>query len=176
MTMNLSLYTIKAVLILDSDGNRVLAKYYGKDYASLKDQKAFERSLFDKTKRSSAEIILFDNHIVLYRNNIDVFFYVIGSFDENELIIASALNTFYEAVSLLLNHQLDKRSILDNLDLVLLALDETVDDGIILETDPNYIVSRVSKPSDTVDIPLSEQTLMQAVQTARERLAGSLIR
>ncbi|KAI8581654.1 hypothetical protein K450DRAFT_230544 [Umbelopsis ramanniana AG] len=175
--VNLSLYAIKAVILLDAEGNRVLSKYYGKDFASTKDQKAFEKGLFDKTKRAQGEIIMYDNQIVLYRSNIDIFFYVVASADENELMISSMLNAFYDAVSTLLRHQLEKRSILDNLDLVVLCLDETVDDGIILETDSNAIVGRVSKPRlDVADIPLSEQSFIQAYQTARERLTNQLLR
>ncbi|GAB5588141.1 Golgi-to-ER vesicle coat component [Umbelopsis nana] len=175
--VNLSLYAIKAVILLDAEGNRVLSKYYGKDYASTKDQKAFEKGLFDKTKRAQGEIIMYDNQIVLYRSNIDIFFYVVASADENELMISSMLNAFYDAVSTLLRHQVEKRSILDNLDLVVLCLDETVDDGIILETDSNAIVGRVSKPRlDVADIPLSEQSFIQAYQTARERLTSQLLR
>lgn len=40
-----------------------------------------------------------------------------------------ALTAFYDAVSLLLRNQIEKRSVLENLDLVLLCLDETIDDG-----------------------------------------------
>ncbi|CAM0139977.1 Golgi-to-ER vesicle coat component [Umbelopsis sp. WA50703] len=175
--VNLSLYAIKAVVLLDAEGNRVLSKYYGKDYANTKDQKAFEKGLFDKTKRAQGEVIMYDNQIVLYRSNIDIFFYVVASADENELMISSMLNAFYDAVSTLLRHQVEKRSILDNLDLVVLCLDETVDDGIILETDSNAIVGRVSKPRlDVADIPLSEQSFIQAYQTARERLTSQLLR
>lgn len=48
---------------------------------------------------------------------------------------------------------------------------------IILETDANAVVSRVSKPRlDVVDIPFGEQTLMQAVQTAKDRFASQLLR
>lgn len=50
--VNLTLYTVKAVVMLDSDGGRVLAKYFGSDYANPKDQKAFEKGLYDKTKRA----------------------------------------------------------------------------------------------------------------------------
>ncbi|CAO3630205.1 unnamed protein product [Cunninghamella blakesleeana] len=86
-------------------------------------------------------------------------------------------NTFYDAVSSLLRYQVEKRTIMDNLDLVALCLDETVDRGIILDTDANAIVGRVSKPRlDMVDIPFTEQTLTQAYQTARERLASQLLR
>ncbi|KAI7854404.1 Longin-like domain-containing protein [Circinella umbellata] len=175
--VNLSLYSIKAVVLLDAEGNRVLAKYYGSDYSNLKEQKAFEKGLFDKTKRAQGEVILYDNQVVLYRSNIDIFFYVVGSTEENELILLSMLNAFYDAVSTLLRFQVEKRSVMDNLDLVVLCLDETVDKGIILETDANAIVSRVSKPRlDMVDIPFSEQTLMQAYQSARDRFASQLLR
>jgi hypothetical protein len=49
--------------------------------------------------------------------------------------------------------------------------------SIILETDSNAIVSRVSKPRmDMVDIPFSEQTLLQAYQTAKDKFANQLLR
>ncbi|KAG2192053.1 hypothetical protein INT47_012302 [Mucor saturninus] len=175
--VNLSLYSIKAVILLDAEGNRVLAKYYGTENTTLKQQKQFEKGLFDKTKRAQGEVILYDNQVVLYRSNIDIFFYVVGSMEENELILLSMLNAFYDAVSTLLRYQVEKRSIMDNLDLVILCLDETVDGGIILETDSNAIVSRVSKPRmDMVDIPFSEQTLMQAYQSAKDKFANQLLR
>ncbi|KAI8639635.1 Longin-like domain-containing protein [Parasitella parasitica] len=175
--VNLSLYSIKAVILLDAEGNRVLAKYYGGENTTLKQQKQFEKGLFDKTKRAQGEVILYDNQVVLYRSNIDIFFYVVGSMEENELILLSMLNAFYDAVSTLLRYQVEKRSVMDNLDLVILCLDETVDGGIILETDSNAIVSRVSKPRmDVVDIPFSEQTLLQAYQTAKDKFANQLLR
>jgi hypothetical protein len=75
---NLSLYTVSALLILDSDGARVLAKYYtpphqaaigtglvadlgvgaggpGMGLSGLKEQKAFEKSIWEKVKRGGGE-------------------------------------------------------------------------------------------------------------------------
>jgi hypothetical protein len=50
--MNLSLYSVNAFVILDSEGHRVLAKYYRtKDLQSQKDQRAFEKGLWQKTKK-----------------------------------------------------------------------------------------------------------------------------
>jgi len=46
-----SLYTVKAVLVLDTEGKRILGKYYGNDFPTIKDQFIFERNLFEKTKR-----------------------------------------------------------------------------------------------------------------------------
>jgi hypothetical protein len=39
------------------------------------------------------------------------------------------LTAFHDAVSLLLRGQIEKRNVLEALDLVLLAADETIDDG-----------------------------------------------
>ncbi|CAK5084553.1 unnamed protein product [Meloidogyne enterolobii] len=88
---------LKAILILDQDGKRILGKYYDKQIlATEKEQSAFEKNLFQKTHKANAEIILFDGFICVYRSNVDLFFYVIGSCNENELILQSVLNCFYE--------------------------------------------------------------------------------
>ena len=78
---NLSLYTVSALLILDTDGQRVLAKYYAPPHheagstgagvaadlgvgaggpgmpglATLKEQKTFEKGLMDKIRRGGGE-------------------------------------------------------------------------------------------------------------------------
>jgi len=44
---------------------------------------------------------MFDGLITVYRNVIDVFFYVVGSAKENELILAHALNSIVDALTLL---------------------------------------------------------------------------
>ncbi|KND01578.1 coatomer subunit zeta [Spizellomyces punctatus DAOM BR117] len=171
-----SLYTTKGVIILDSEGKRMLSKYYTNDYPTLKEQKVFEKSLFDKTRKSSSEIIMFDNQIIVFKNSIDVFIYILGSADENELILSHLLSSFYESLSILLKGQVEKRAILESFDVVVLALDETVDGGIILESDPNNVASRVTKKGSEADIPLSEQTVTQVWQRAQEQLARSLLK
>ena len=50
----------------------------------------------------AAEIVMFDNFIVVYKCLGDLMFYVTGSQDENELILYSVLQAFYESISLLL--------------------------------------------------------------------------
>lgn len=79
MQSNLSLYTVTALLILDGDGQRVLAKYYAPPHqdqagtgvpaemnvgaggpgmlglTNLKEQKAFEKSVMDKIRRGGGE-------------------------------------------------------------------------------------------------------------------------
>eukprot|EP01101_Sappina_pedata_P009027 TRINITY_DN5134_c0_g1_i1.p1 TRINITY_DN5134_c0_g1~~TRINITY_DN5134_c0_g1_i1.p1 ORF type:complete len:184 (+),score=69.72 TRINITY_DN5134_c0_g1_i1:31-552(+) len=167
-------YTIRGILVLDSEGKRLAAKYYTPNYSTVKDQLEFEKSLFNKTHLANSEIILFDNNVVVYRSSGDVFFYVIGSYDENELLLSSILNIFYDVLSILLRNQLDKRTVLENLDFVLLSIDELVDGGIILETEPEVIASRVSMRS-TDDTPVAEQTLSQVFASARDQFTRSFL-
>jgi hypothetical protein len=44
-------------------------------------------------------------------------------------MLYSTLTAFSDAVHLLLRNQVEKRAVLENLDMVLLCLDETIDDG-----------------------------------------------
>lgn len=73
----------------------------------------------------------------------------------------------------------DKRTIIENYDLVSLTIDETIDDGIILETDPVMIASRVSRAPaadapNMKNIDLTEQGLMNAWEFGKRRLAEGL--
>ncbi|OXU19469.1 hypothetical protein TSAR_010421, partial [Trichomalopsis sarcophagae] len=125
-----TLYTIKGIAILDNDGNRILAKYYDKNvFPTSKEQKTFEKNLFNKTHRANAEIIMLDGLTCVYKSNVDLFFYVMGSNHENELILMSVLNCLYESVSHILRKNVEKRAVLDSLDIVMLALDEICDGG-----------------------------------------------
>ncbi|CAL1711448.1 unnamed protein product [Somion occarium] len=178
--MNLSLYTVAALIIVDTDGHRVLAKYYHpagdpnptpKRLTTLKEQRAFEKGLFQKTKKAGGDITLYDGYLAVYKHSLDLICYIIGDPSENELMLLSALASFSDAANMLLRNQLEKRSVLENLDLVLLCLDETIDDGVIVETDSTTIASRVSRPkADTTEIVINEQTLMNAYQTVKEKM------
>ncbi|MCL7039583.1 hypothetical protein MKW94_018951, partial [Papaver nudicaule] len=72
---------------------------------------------------------MFKNNIVVYKFFQDLHFFVTGGDDENELILATVLQGFFDAVTLILRSNVDKREALENLDLILLCLDEIVDGG-----------------------------------------------
>mmetsp|Transcript_19402 Transcript_19402/g.35034 ORF Transcript_19402/g.35034 Transcript_19402/m.35034 type:complete len:184 (-) Transcript_19402:281-832(-) len=173
---------LKNVLLLDSEGKRIAVKYFSEEWSTVNSQANFERLLWSKTNqtnaRGDAEITMFDNNIVVYKFTNDLFFYVTGSIDENEIILYSVLQAFNEAISILLRQQVEKKTVLENLDLVLLTIDEIVDGGLILETDPQTIASRVKMHGAEMETPVVDQvvTLSRAFATAREHLAKSLLR
>jgi hypothetical protein len=132
----------------------------------------------------AAEILMLDNALVVYKFIGDLMFYVLGDVDENEIILADVLVGFYDSITLLLRNAVEKKTVLENLDLVLLAMDEIVEGGLILETDPAVIASRVTMRSDdTGDSPLGIDvqnpglhTLSAAFGNVKEQIARSLLK
>ncbi|KAG6428400.1 hypothetical protein SASPL_112651 [Salvia splendens] len=172
--------TIKNILLLDSEGKRVAVKYYSDEWPTNSAKLAFEKSIFSKTQktnaRTEAEITMVENNIIVYKFIQDLHFFVTGGDEENELILATVLQGFFDAVTLLLRNNVDQREALENLDMILLCLDEIVDGGIILETDSSIIAGKVATHSIDDGAPLSEQTISQALATAREHLTRSLLK
>jgi len=171
--------SIKAILVLDQDGRRVHAKYYGSAFNTPEKQAAYEAKFYGKTKstiaRSEAEIILLENTVALYRSGADVTFVVVGNTQENELILNEVLDGLFDSLSILLRDNLEKRVILEHLELVFLIVDELVDGGVIMATDGKALASRVlMKGSTGDDTPLSELTIGQAINVAKEQLQKSL--
>lgn len=188
MSPNMSLFSIKAILLLSTDDrSRILAKYYSaphvpKDspgtnpYPTVKEQKAFEKGLMEKTNKSSGDVILYDGRIVVFKMEGDVMMYVVGGSEENEILLFGVVLCLRDALSILLKNSTDKRTLIENYDLVSLAIDEIVDDGIILEVDPVVVASRVSRaPAQDVTnikgVDLSEQGVMNLLKFGQEKLA-----
>lgn len=171
---------VKNMLLLDSDGKRIAVKYYSEEWPTVNDQANFEKLLWSKTSRTNArgeaEIIMFDNYIVVYKYIGDLMFYVTGGLEENELVLYQVLQAFYESISILFRQQVEKKTVLENYDLALLAMDEIVDGGLILETEPELVASRVTMRGADGEVPLAEQTFSQAFASAKEHLARSLLR
>jgi len=136
---------VNALIVLDADGERLLAKYY--DGRAKSEQTKLEQFLHKKTKtaaaRADTEVLLNDSEVVVFRAGQECKFFLSSCSDENELVLAGVLDAIFEAVSQLLRSQVDKRTMLDNLELILLTIDEAIDHGHIMELDPHAIVSRV---------------------------------
>ncbi|KAI5951088.1 RET3 [Candida jiufengensis] len=198
MSLNISLYTVSALLILDNEGNRLYAKYYTstldetqpiKEIKSQQQQQPkstksqaqikFEKKLFNKINKINQDIILFDNQIIVYKQINDVTIILVSPISENECLAYTTLSNLIEAITILLNNSIDQSTIVTNYDLVSLAIDETIDDGIIIEYDPATIVSRVTNAPvvSTVDlknIDISEKGLFNALSFAGKKLQERL--
>uniref|UniRef100_A0A8C6B5D0 Coatomer subunit zeta n=1 Tax=Monodon monoceros TaxID=40151 RepID=A0A8C6B5D0_MONMO len=108
-----SLYTVKAILILDNDGDRLF------------------------------------------------------------LMLMAVLNCLFDSLSQMLRKNVEKRALLENMEGLFLAVDEIVDGGVILESDPQQVVHWVALRGE--DVPLTEQTVSQVLQSAKEQIKWSLL-
>ncbi|XP_077315874.1 coatomer subunit zeta-2 isoform X1 [Lithobates pipiens] len=139
-----TLYTVRAAIILDQDGHRLLAKYYDSTFPALMEQKEFERRIFHKTQRTESEVILVNGVTVLCQHLSDIICYIIGGPDENELLLLSALTCICESLCHMLRKNVDRSSVLENLDAVYLILDEIIDQGVILESESQQVIQRLN--------------------------------
>lgn len=108
---------VNALIVLDGDGERLLAKYY--DGRAKPEQTKLEQFLHKKTKavtaRADTEVLLVDNEVVVFRAGQECKFFVSSSNEENELILTGVLEVIFDTISQLLRSQVDKRTMLDNL-------------------------------------------------------------
>ena len=124
----------------------------------------------------ASEIIMLDGLTILYKSSVDLFFYVMGSSYENELLLMSALDVLFDSLNMILKKEFEKKALMEHLGMVMMAVDEICDHGILLEHDPEVgqkikkwntdillakvVVSRVTVRSYE-DLPLGEQTVAQ---------------
>ena len=97
-------------------------------------------------------MLLLDSEVAVFRSGVECKFYIAGPIEEvravprrgtlrarcltvalvsssseqNELILVGVLDVLYDTVAALLRGQVDKKTMLDNLELVLLTIDEAV--------------------------------------------------
>ncbi|CCD24274.1 coatomer subunit zeta NDAI_0C06150 [Naumovozyma dairenensis CBS 421] len=191
----MSLYTVEAVLILDSEGKRLYAKYYEPPHGSLeqqqtktdskaisllhphfktvKKQEEFESKLHAKLGKQDDEIIIFNDHLILYQHTSDITLYVIGPINGNEIILDDTLTGIKSSIDMIMGPYggVDKRNIQEHYDEVLLAIDESIDNGIIMENFAATIAARVSKPTDEEPVTLDlDKGLMSAWGFAKSKL------
>lgn len=167
------LHKIKAIIVLDNSGNRVFCKYFptdidpskrsdtglvaGGQWASLDRQKSLEATIHNKS-RSGAErnnygpyaadgdIMVVEDLAVVYDVQPELSFYVVGDANENILILSSVLSCLVESLQELLkcHGAIDRRTLLENYDILILVVDEMIDDGIIFEVASSAVVGEIT--------------------------------
>lgn len=115
MAPSMSLHSVIAVLLLSPDtaDPRLFAKYYNAPHASnasieikpsypnLKEQKAFEKGLLEKTAKQNSDVILYDNKVVVFKMEGDVMLYVVGGAEENEILLYNVVLALRDSLAIL---------------------------------------------------------------------------
>lgn len=123
MPGSLSLFSVNAVLLMSADdGSRIFTKYYSpphppagtapnatdypgaNPYPTVKEQKAFEQGLLEKTNKQTSDVILYDNRIVVFKMESDVMLYVVGGAEENEVLLYNVVLSLRDALGILFKY------------------------------------------------------------------------
>lgn len=118
MMPNLSLHSVIAVLVVSPEASdpRLFAKYYHaphtssnsaepkQPYVNLKEQRAFEKGLLEKTAKQSSDIILYDNKVVVFKTEGDVMLYVVGGAEENEILLYNVVLALRDSLAILFKY------------------------------------------------------------------------
>ena len=96
-----------------------------------------------------------------------------GSRDENELILLGVLECLYDTLMILFNNQIEKRILLEKAEIMFVVVDELIDNGIILEIDPERLAERTHVRTTQSEL-LSEHTFVQALHNAKEQVKSFL--
>ena len=76
---------------------------------------------------------------------------------ENELLLMAVLDCLFNSVSGILRKNVDKKSLCDNMEVVMLAMDEMIDNGMIMESDPQQVTTTGCHNKYNVLMPLNFQ-------------------
>ena len=138
--------TVKAVLLIDLDGKRIYSKYYEKNPTlPINKQHDIEQRIAKSVAgKGNNELFLLDKYVVLYRTMSDVIVAMLTDPQENEIFVNMALMCIVDGFERIFERNFDKKVALEYYDKIAIAIDEVIDDGIILETDSQQLADRVN--------------------------------
>ena len=109
---SINLFPVTALIVLDDSGERIISKYYPEAFPGAQcetlfqtyaDQRKFEKKIHEMTRDNpDNEVGVMDNLVVVYRPNLDVIFYIIGGLMQNEIVLQTILDCFFQSLQELL--------------------------------------------------------------------------
>lgn len=151
--------SIKAIIILQFDGKRTLAKYY--DAQLQAKSKEFEKNIYSKmkTSKSKDDLLSLDENLILHKFVTDAHIYVVGGRNEHPVVLNSLLECIVEIITSMQSNVIGGNVVLENLSRIMLALDEICDSGMILETKPKNVLQRISDSGQEESLGLTARRL-----------------
>ena len=148
-----AIHVIKGIMLLDESGDRIYAKYYTDDFKlDVKKQRHFEEKLHKQTKNmkayGEAEVAIIQGIITVFKFDTEGCFYVICDVFMSAVVLEAVLMCFYTCIDKLFDGKIEKRLLLENFALIILTVDEMLDGGVILDIDPDSVITKVTNISD----------------------------
>ena len=138
---------IKFIIILDNSGKLIYGKYFiDKDQEK---QREFEKQLCFQVKnlnitQGELDIFNIDDYNVFVKIIGEIAYFIGVNEDDNECLGYNFCKIFENCLGSITNDNFDRQKIYDNLDKIMLVIDEMVDNGLIINTDPDSIEKLIS--------------------------------
>jgi len=132
---------VQGLAILGESGNRLM----GSPLSVPDEIKALEASMFKKTKEAEGNIVLFDEHLVIFKIVEDLCILLYAPISENEIALSEALDAFYSAVVKTIKGPLSQKSLSKHYDEVFLHLDAFIYKTVILSDSSSEMCEKVPK-------------------------------
>ena len=143
---------VKFIIILDNSGKLIYSKYFTeKDQIK---QREFEKQLCFQVKNlniSPGELDIFSmEEYNIFVKIIGQIAYFIGLNEEdNECLGYNFCKIFENCLGNITNDNFDRIKIFDNLERIIVMIDEMLDNGLIVNTDPDSISKLISHQEET---------------------------
>jgi len=138
---------IKFIIILDNNGRLIYGKYFiDKDQER---QREFEKQLCFQVKnlnitQGELDIFNIDDYNVFVKIIGEIAYFIGVNEEDNECLGYNFCMIFENCLGNVINDNFDRKKIFDNLDKIMLIIDEMVDNGLIINTDPDSIQKLIS--------------------------------
>ena len=139
---------IKCIFLYSQTGQRITAQYY--DNTIPEDKRTdFENAIHSRASNDfDAQVMQHEEYIVVFRKVDDVCAYICSDLKANELLLDELLDTIFTALSLVFK-KTSADSLVQQIDLLYLLLDETIEQGYVFEGDPEVVAARVLLKDDS---------------------------
>ena len=143
---------IKFIIILDNSGKLIYGRYFiDKDQER---QREFEKQLCFQVKNlniSQDELDIFniDDYNIFVKIIGEIAYFIGINENDNECLGYNFCKIFENCLGSITNDNFDRQKIFDNLDKIMLIIDEMVDNGLIINTDPESIEKLISHQNES---------------------------
>jgi len=145
----MELAKIHGVVIYSINGTRVIAQYYTSaippDKTATFEGEILQRGIEDQT----GEVMQHDEFIVIYKTVKDLLLFLVCDMKSNELLMGEILDALVTSISLVYKNKVSAESLVQQIDLLYLLLDETIENGFVFEGDPEVVAARTMLKEDT---------------------------
>jgi len=161
---------VKGLCIMTENGMRVL----GLPLLVTEDVKGIEKKIHAKAKENEGPIVLCGEYIAVCKKLEDICIILYAQIEENEIVLASALDAFYSAVVKRIKGPLTQKSLNKHYDEVFLLLDAFIYKGLILTDSTEELCESVPKRTfESLNAVQMQSKLSSVLRSAQKSFASS---